>query len=513
MDNDIKAYDTYRNRFFGEKGLPENVRHELNIDSLCEKLDFTSSCIGRQYLYHIVCKDEISEIRDNESLIKKLLDDIPLRKQLVGLLRKLNKPDAYAITELLHGRHTDYSQSYITTINICRWLPLIFLLSAFISNMPGQFFILFLASYIVNCYLHLKQKSQLSSYYFSVPQLYILIQTAKKVAEFSIFSDTDRNIHQYINSLKELTKRLRMFRASINLDSNAAMPLFMFTELLDIFFLHTATNVINSFSLIESRQKEIDGVFRFIGFLDVMCSLSFLREEVPYYCHPARPENGEKLSAKSVYHPLIADCIPNDISISTKSILITGSNMSGKTSFIRTIAINAITGKTLNTCFAHEFRIDTSRRILSVINTEDDLENGKSYFLTETENVKKVLDCAVSGNHLLIFDELFKGTNTAERISINAAVLKEMAGHNNIVLASTHDNELTSLLYKEYELYHFCEDIKNETLSFDYKIKKGAANEGNAIKILKLYGYPDYITKEAEKIRNCSTFTGWQENK
>lgn len=52
MDNDIKAYDTYRNMTFGEKGLPENVRHELNIDSLCEKIDFTSSCIGRQFISH-----------------------------------------------------------------------------------------------------------------------------------------------------------------------------------------------------------------------------------------------------------------------------------------------------------------------------------------------------------------------------------------------------------------------------------------------------------------------------
>lgn len=513
MDNDIKAYDMYRNKTFGEKGFPENVRHELNIDSLCEKLDFTSSCIGRQFLYHMVCKDEISEVRDNESLINELHDNISLRKRLVGLLGKLNKPDAYTITELLYGKHIDCSQSYIHTINICRWLPSVFLLCTLISNIPGQFLILLLASYIVNCYLHLKQKSQLSLYYFSIPQLYRLIQTAKNVAEISMFADTDRNIHQYINNLKKLTKKLRLFRISIGLDSSAAMPLFIFTELLDIFFLHTATNVITSFRLIESKRKDIDGVFRFIGFLDVICSLSFLREELPYYCHPQKPDNGEKLSAKSVYHPLIDNCIPNDISISTKSILITGSNMSGKTSFIRTIAINAITGKTLNTCFAHIFRIDTDRHILSVIDTEDDLEKGKSYFLTETENVKKVFDKAMSGNHLLVFDELFKGTNTAERISINASVLKELAGHNNIVLASTHDNELTSLLENEYELYHFCEDIKNETLAFDYKIKKGIANEGNAIKILGLYGYPDYITKEAEKIRNCGSFTCLQENK
>lgn len=506
MDKDIKAYDIYRKKYYGETGLPESVRYELNIDNLCEKLDNTSSCIGRQYLYHLLCNEEISKVKDYEFLIRKLHDDISLRKQLVGLLGKLNKPDAYSITELLYGGYTDYSHSYIITINICRWLPLVFLICAFISNIPGIFFVLLLASYVANCYLHLKLKSRLSSYYFSIPQLYRLIQISRKVAAICLFADTDKEVNLHIDNLKELAKRLRIFSISINLDSNTAMPLFMFTELLDIFFLHTATNVINSFRLIEIRRKDIDGIFRFIGFLDVICSLSFLREGLPYYCHPTKPVENEKLFAQSVYHPLIENCIPNDISISTKSILITGSNMSGKTSFIRAIAVNTITGKALNTCFAHEFRIDTNRHILSVINTEDDLTNGKSYFLKETENVKKVFDRAINGNYLLIFDELFKGTNTAERISINAAVLKEVSKYNNIVLASTHDNELTSLLSNEYDLYHFCEDIKDETLNFDYKIKKGPANEGNAIKILKLYGYPNYITKEAEKIRNNNSF-------
>ena len=89
--------------------------------------------------------------------------------------------------------------------------------------------------------------------------------------------------------------------------------------------------------------------------------------------------------------------------------------MSGKTSFIRTIAINAIIGKALNTCFADEFRIDTDRHILSVINTEDNLENGKSYFLTETENVKKVFDCAISGNHLLVLRTILWFSTTKSR--------------------------------------------------------------------------------------------------
>lgn len=81
----------------------------------------------------------------------------------------------------------------------------------------------------------------------------------------------------------------------------------------------------------------------------------------------------------------------------------------------------------------------------------------KSYFFKEAENVKAALDKGKEGNYLLIFDELFKGTNTVERIAINSAVFSELAKADNLILASTHDLELTGLLNNQYELYHFSE--------------------------------------------------------
>ena len=175
--------------------------------------------------------------------------------------------------------------------------------------------------------------------------------------------------------------------------------------------------------------------------------------------------------------------------------------MSGKTSFIRTIAANLLLGKVLNTCFAKEFRIDLSRRIYSVIHTEDDLIRGKSFFLKEVENVKKAIDMSNDGKYLLVFDELFKGTNTIERIAINYALLSDFAKSDHIILASTHDNEITTLLQDKYDLYYFSETVADTQLEFDYKLKKGVDREGNAIKILKLYKYPDSVVSMAERLR------------
>lgn len=320
------------------------------------------------------------------------------------------------------------------------------------------------------------------------------------------FAVIDQKIGVCLADLKGLIRKLRSFRLGIALQNESALLIFLFTELLNIFTLYATINVAKAFLCIRKQRKEIEQVFRFVGLLDVLCSVSCFRSSLPYWCKPSETKEGERLYARAVCHPLINHCVPNDVSLLDKSMLITGSNMSGKTSFIRTIAVNLLLGKVLHTCFAEKFCIHLNRRIHSVIHTEDDLLNGKSYFLKEVENVKEAVSIAQSGNYLLIFDELFKGTNTIERIAINAALFQELTKGNHIILVSTHDKELATLLRERYELYHFSETVADNQLIFDYKLKKGIAQEGNAIKILRLYGYPDSVVKEAERIKNRSLY-------
>ena len=87
-----------------------------------------------------------------------------------------------------------------------------------------------------------------------------------------------------------------------------------------------------------------------------------------------------------------------------------------------------------------------------------------------------------------------------ERIAINSAVFSDLAKTDNLVLASTHDLELTALLHSQYDLYHFSETIADDKLQFDYKLKKGVAQEGNAIRILELCGYPSELVQSAKNI-------------
>jgi DNA mismatch repair ATPase MutS len=98
---------------------------------------------------------------------------------------------------------------------------------------------------------------------------------------------------------------------------------------------------------------------------------------------------------------------------------------------------------------------------------------------------------------LFLLDEIFKGTNTVERISAGKAVLSYLNRADNMVFVSTHDIELADLLNQEYELYHFSEKVDHQTVDFDYKLKDGRLKNRNAIRILQINDYPETIIAEA----------------
>jgi DNA mismatch repair ATPase MutS len=271
-------------------------------------------------------------------------------------------------------------------------------------------------------------------------------------------------------------------------------------ELLKIAFLIEPLLLFGVLKRLDSKRKEIENVFSFVGEIDIILSIASLRNGLDKYCLPKISDS--KFSAKSIYHPLIPDCITNTIDISNKSILLTGSNMSGKTTFIRTIGLNMITGLTINTCFATSMTMP-KLRIYSAIRISDDLMNDISYYFEEVLTIKEMIDKSCKGTpNLFLLDEIFKGTNTIERISAGKVVLSTLSKNENIVFVSTHDIELTDMLSDEYELYHFSEIVKENNVDFDYKLKEGKLKNRNAIRILQINNYPKDLIDEAIEISN-----------
>jgi DNA mismatch repair ATPase MutS len=131
---------------------------------------------------------------------------------------------------------------------------------------------------------------------------------------------------------------------------------------------------------------------------------------------------------------------------------------------------------------------------------KDNIFNNESYYIAETKSLKRIIDnLNVQIPTICFVDEILRGTNTVERIAASSQVLKYLTINNCICIAASHDVELTYILEKYFENYHFQEEISNDEISFDYKIYNGRATTQNAIKLLGILGYDNDIVSKAEK--------------
>ena len=252
-----------------------------------------------------------------------------------------------------------------------------------------------------------------------------------------------------------------------------------------------------SIDRLKARHTELVEIFDKIAFMDAAISIANYLETLDYHTNPSFGPEGE-IKIVDFVHPLIENAVPNNLELKNKSALITGSNMAGKTTMIKTIGINFILAQTIWIVLARSATIP-QLRVLTSIKREESIILGKSHYFVEIELLLEYLKkIEESDNYLFILDEIYRGTNTVERISASVAVLNSMANPN-IVLVTTHDIELQELLANHYEMYHFRENADTKNL-FSYKIRRGPCTTRNAIELLKMIGYPDDVTREAERL-------------
>jgi DNA mismatch repair ATPase MutS len=223
----------------------------------------------------------------------------------------------------------------------------------------------------------------------------------------------------------------------------------------------------------------------------------------PTYCWPtpvAVHSNGQAaaLIGEAVGHPLIADSlrITNDVALHGlgRILLITGSNMSGKSTFLRTLGINVCLAQAGAPVCATSFEWSWVR-LACCIRVDDSLEAGLSFFYAEVKRLKRLLDAAQERSAppvLFLIDEIFKGTNNRERLIGSRAFIRALAGSNGFGLVTTHDLELAEL-EKEISTAtnaHFQETVESGALRFDYCLRPGPCPTTNALRIMALEGLP-----------------------
>jgi DNA mismatch repair ATPase MutS len=189
--------------------------------------------------------------------------------------------------------------------------------------------------------------------------------------------------------------------------------------------------------------------------------------------------------------------VPNSIHVVDASVLITGSNMSGKTTFIRALGVSAVLAQTVHTTCAAVWRAPMLH-VRTSIGRADSIVDGKSYYLAEAESVRALVRASGSGQqHLFLLDEIFRGTNPTERVAAASAVLSYLSRGSDLVFVATHDIEVLELLGDGFGAYHFRESVDGGVLTFDYRIHPGPSSTRNAITLLRLMEYPEELVAEA----------------
>jgi len=490
---DIETYFRKKDNSGYLQTLSDKTCNDLDFEEVFMYLDRTTSKVGQQFLYNQLrnIPNSSDRIILREKLINELQKDEELITETQLKLEKLKKDDVYNIPALFQGKYAEPPKWF----NIAKYLSFSSIMTLILLPFKPQLFLVLIVIFLINFVIHYFNKKNLNQYLGSIPQLIKLKEVSEQLNKTNNFSELNPKLSESIKVMNQIKNKMLFFRLEAKLQSDIEAIIWTILEFFKILFLIEPLLLFSILKQLDSRRKETEEIFCFVGEIDMLISIISLRTGNKNTCIPQITD--KTINAKQLYHPLILNHVENDILVNEKSILLTGSNMSGKTTFIRSIGINIITGLTINTCFAENISIPRAR-IFSAIRISDDLMNDKSYYFEEVLTIKEMIDQSQENStNVFLLDEIFKGTNTIERISAGKAVLSSLSKNNNIVFVSTHDIELTDMLKDEYDLYHFSEVVKDNNVDFDYKLKTGKLKNRNAIRILQINDYPDEIINEA----------------
>jgi hypothetical protein len=276
---------------------------------------------------------------------------------------------------------------------------------------------------------------------------------------------------------------------------------FEVSELLRAAFLMRVVALARAGAELWRLRAPLRRVLLLVGELDALAAVATLRAEHDDLAVPELDPRAHGLVALDLRHPAIDAAVGNDLTLLDGSLLLTGSNMSGKSTFLRTLALNAVLAQTLHTVWGRWHA--PLYRIVAAMRVSDDTALGTSTYAAEVLSVRRLVAAADESTPipaLLVLDEPFRGTNPASRVPIVVAVLEHLA-RGGIVGAATHDLEVAARLSPRFHRGYFRERLPDEAPdddSFDYKLRPGTAPSTNALALLRRAGYPAQLIAAAE---------------
>lgn len=475
-----------------EYTIDDETWNDMDMDRVYKKLDRTYSTLGEAVLYYMLrnpLRDE-GKLRNRDKLIQLFKSDAELREELLCIFFKLSSDSKNTFLDMIESDLVINKFKYYLYTLIGKIFPIIAIILIIIF---GENYVpMILGSACLNLYVNYLERNNIKSR--GIIYLRDIIKSAKKISSIK-----NNNIQEYIDKITVNLKQVKDIDRSTFLIGIVNMWQGFF-EAISVIFLVEECAYYKLSGVLKEKKEYLMNIFYILGELEAVLSISNYQNNLKQ--HYVNPNFIKEVSLKITegVHPLLDNPVANSISIKDKGIVLTGTNMSGKSTFLRMLGINILLSQTFYFALAKDYKAPFFN-IVSSISPNDDLAKGKSYYMAEAEGIMRIINALKK--ELPVFcpiDEIFRGTNPIERIAMSAEILSYLNNGRTISIVATHDRELVDILKDIYEFYYFSEDVNNkEGLTFDYKLKVGVSQTRNAIRLLEYIGYPKEVTEKAYK--------------
>lgn len=500
--------------------------NDLDMDEVYAHINNCQSAAGDAWLYKTLRRPPTGAaadeaIKNRENMLKTLENNPKLRLKAQYSLLRLGRMDGDGMAmAIFHPELLQLEKRWLYTV--LAFLPLAALLIMFINVGAGIAASVLAAVLNINIHAIVKGRNNggNEAKFGAVRFLTLSISCARRLAE--LFSKENpalaQRLQEKIRGMRRVKPAIWLLTLNDLMEQSLGFSPFM------VFLLPLLCHCTIAARL-TGTGKETEELYEILGEADLAIALLSWRKYIGQsgWCHPQFCSE-ESITFTGLYHPLLEDAVTNSAAFNN-DVLLTGSNASGKSTFIKAIALNCILGQALNTCTAESFKFKRGT-VASSMAVADSIVDGDSYFVAEIKSMRRLLalaggsDCYGDENEnsqnsrgfcWLFIDEILKGTNTVERVAASTAVLKQLHLGGCICFAATHDVELTKLLSGEYDNFHFRETVDDSGVWFDYTLHKGPATTRNAILLLEHMGFPQNVVQNARTLASSFDETGrWE---
>ncbi|MEW9095811.1 MAG: DNA mismatch repair protein [Clostridiaceae bacterium] len=471
----------------------------FGISSLFQYINCTNTFMGKIKFKSTLENPDYSEdeIIKRQEAIKELGNNIGWRQRFEGegILKEDKQGHVDRLLNWCVDREDLYSKNYIKTLTTS--IPLFTIIFIILSFLIGGLYyygaLFFILISIVALFNDKKKRN------YALQTVFLYKKYIESYYNMIGLIEKEKFRSEYLVSLKERIVENEGEKAStaikelMNISQNISDRGNFFYAIFNILFLLDYKHMIKLEMWKEKWGKYLEEWLQVIGEFESLSSIAILYFEKPDWTIPTIQKEKLIIRGKKVGHPLLGDrAVKNDFSIGEgeKILLITGSNMSGKSTFLRTTGINLLLAYIGAPVCAEEFTCSLMN-IYTCMRISDNLERNISSFYGELLRINKLIEGVKTKKPIFfLLDEIFKGTNSVDRHTGAKILINKLSKEKVLGLVSTHDLELGSLEEHNSKVknYHFKEYYENNQIHFDYKLRKGVSTTRNALYLMKIAG-------------------------